>query len=185
MGRIIKSNFSIFVIRNQPYMRKIIFSLIGGMLFFTTPGTGQPKAPAATDDKPLRVEFKVRSDNETYRVIPCGASGALLFFKSLEVVETTKTKWYFSLYDNNLQQIWVKSLPVLNELEYKIFSIKHDTLALLFQVSGKDKSLDYNFLIARVLLSKSTFIANTGRFPENSTTEHFEIVGQKAYIALN
>jgi hypothetical protein len=154
------------------------------MLLCAARSPAQEKAPSA-DDKPLRVEFKVRSDNETYRVIPCGASGALLFFKSLEVVETTKTKWYFSLYDNNLQQIWVKSLPVLNELEYKIFSIKHDTLALLFQVSGKDKSLDYNFLIARVLLSKSTFIANTGRFPENSTTEHFEIVGQKAYIALN
>ena len=143
------------------------------------------KPPSDSDDKPLRVEFKVKSDNETYRVIPCGPSGAMLFFKSLETVEHSKTKWYFSLYDKNLQHLWVKSLPVFNELEYKNFSLKHDTLALLFQLQGKGKGMEYNFLIVRLLLSKGVFIINTGRFPENSITDHFDIIGQKAFIALN
>jgi hypothetical protein len=151
----------------------------------STSTSGQAKSPSNNDDKPLRVEIKVKSDNETYRVIPCGTSGALMFFKSLEAVENTRTKWYFSLYDKNLQQVWVKSLPVLNELEYKIFSLNHDTLALLFQLPGKGKGTEYNFLIARLMLSRGGFILNTGRFPDNSSTDQFEITGQKAFIALN
>ncbi len=166
-------------------MRRSTLFLISGIVFFTTKSPGQVKPQSYSDDKPLRVEFKVKSDNETYRVIPCGASGALLFFKSLETIDNLKTKWYFSLYDRNLQQLWVKSLPVLNELEYKIFSLKHDTLALLFQLPGKEKGGEYNFLIARVLLSKANFIINTGRFPENSMTDHFDLMGQKAFFALN
>jgi hypothetical protein len=179
------SYFSIFVSRNQFYMLRFIVFIILGIVVFNAPSFSQPKPPATADDKPLRVEFKVKSDNETYRVIPCASSGVLLFFKSLETVETSKTKWYFSLYDKDLQQLWVKSIPVLNELEYKIFSIKHDTLALLFQLQGKEKELGYNFLIARVLVSKGTFIINTGSFPENSTANHLDIIGQKAFIALN
>jgi hypothetical protein len=185
MGQKGKIKFFIFVSRYQYHMWKILFCLFGGMLIYVIPVTSQPKPPSTPDDKPLRVEFKVRSDNETYRVIPCGASGVLLFYKSLETVENSKTKWYFTLYDKNLQQLWVKSLPVINEMEYKLCSIRSDTLALLFQVPGKDKGLDYNFLIARVVLSKGNFIANTGKFPENSYIDQFDIIRQKAFIALN
>jgi hypothetical protein len=177
--------FSIFVLRNKVYMWRILFLFICGIFYFTPHTTAQAKPLSPADDKPLRIELKVRSDNETYRVIPCGTSGALLFFKSLETADNTRTKWYFSLYDKNLQQVWVKSLPILNELEYKDLSLKHDTLALIFQVPGKDKGQDYNFLVSRVLLAKGNFIINTGKLPENSNIGHFELSGQKAFIALN
>ena len=83
-------------------------------------------------DNPLRIEIPAHSVNETYRIIPCGPKGLIMLFRSQEVADETKTKWYFSLYDTNLQLVWVKSVPFLNDLDYRFQQSDADTMALLF-----------------------------------------------------
>lgn len=137
------------------------------------------------NDKPLRIEINARSDNETYRIISCGKPGVLLFFRSVELGEENKVKWYFSFYNMDLQQVWTKSAALLNKLEYKNYSITHDTIVLLFQLPPKEKGYEVNYSILRILPGNNGFIENTGRFPGNSTPDQFELVKQTACIILN
>jgi hypothetical protein len=145
----------------------------------------QVKTLSFPEDQPLRIEINCKTDNETYRVIPCGKSGVILFFKSVETVEETNVKWYFSLYDENLRRVWVKSLPVNLAMEFKSVAFRKDTLALLFQATGKGKPADYNFSIIRLLLDPGTFIVNTGTFPENVDPDQFLLYGETAITSLN
>ena len=108
-------------------------------------------------DSPLRVEIPAGSDNETYRVIPCDSSGLILFYKSLEVTEDGKVKWYFSFYDKNFQMLWTKGVPLAKENEYRKSSLSHDTLALFFQPGAKARDNVTGFQLLRIILPQGQF----------------------------
>ncbi len=92
-------------------------------------------------DRPVRVEIPVKSTDETYHLIPLGETGVLLYFKSVETVNDSLIKWYFSLYDKNLNPRWVKSISIRSGLEVKDFSIEKGTISLLFIASEKTKGI--------------------------------------------
>ncbi len=101
-------------------------------------------------DKPERVEIPAKSTDETYHVIPVGSTGVLLYFKSVETVNDSLTKWYLSLYDKDLHPLWAKSIPLKTGLEAKDFSLEKDTLTLLFLASEKTKGTTGVELMVRV-----------------------------------
>ncbi|MCX6268489.1 MAG: hypothetical protein NTW16_14230 [Bacteroidetes bacterium] len=113
-------------------------------------------------DKPLRIEIPARSTNETYRIIPCGTNGFILFFRSGEVAGDANVNWYFTCYDTNLQQLWVKSIPLVDDLEYRFNQNGRDTSALLFVHSRKSKNPENSYALLRIVQKKGTFIMNTG-----------------------
>ena len=92
--------------------------------------SGQHQEPCRVTDKPLRIEIAAQSDKETYRIIPCGSAGMILFFQSIEVTTDYSTRWYFTFYDRNLQKIWVKSAPILSSLHYRDVAVREDTFYL-------------------------------------------------------
>lgn len=141
--------------------------------------------PAFGADKPLRIEIQARSSNETYRIIPCGSSGLLIFFRSLEVVDEFHVSWYFSFYDTNMQQVWVKSIPLLNNQDFRFHQEGVDTLAMLFVSSGKSKGKENNFEILRIVLSKGTFILNKHKLQENAEVAAFGIARGRAWLGIN
>jgi hypothetical protein len=136
-------------------------------------------------DKPLRIEIPARSSNETYRVIPCGTSGLILFFRSQEIVDESHVKWYFSFYDTNMQQVWVKSIPLLNDQDYRFHQDGLDTLALLFVHGGKSRNPEYAFEILRIVLNKGTFVLNMGKLQENAEVASFGIQLGRAWLGIN
>ena len=136
-------------------------------------------------DKPLRIEVPARSVNETYRIIPCGLNCVIMFFRSQEVSDETKTKWYFTCYDTNFQQRWVKSIPLLNDQDYRFHQLGRDTLALLFVHTGKSHSLENDFEVLRIVLNKGTFILNSGKLPDNADVAAFGIQQGRGWIGLN
>ncbi len=138
-----------------------------------------------TPDKPLRIEIPARSSSETYRIIPCGSSGLVLFFRSQEVVDPMHVNWYFSLYDTNMQQVWVKSVPLLNEQDLIYSQTGTDTLALFFVSGGKSRSADHEFELLRVVMRKGTFILNKGMLPANAEVVSFAIRQDRAWLAIN
>jgi hypothetical protein len=145
----------------------------------------QQRTAPLHDDPPLRVEIPAKSDKETYRVIPCNQSGALMFFKSLEQVDETHTRWYFTLYDQNLQIVWTKSLPLPGNHAFLLHSYAGDTLSLLFTAEGKNKSEIPDIQVVRVILNGGSFILNPGQVPENALVTSFSRSGNKAWIGLN
>jgi len=153
-------------------------------LVFYFPSLAQTRQKEADHDQPLRIEIPAKSDNETYQINPCDSTGVLLFFKSLEQADENRTKWYFSYYDNNLQSLWVKSIPVLSSLDFRFSVFKHDTLIMLFINSGKNKSSDPSFQIIRVILNKGIFILNYGTLPPNTEVGFFGTENGMAWLGL-
>jgi hypothetical protein len=98
-------------------------------------------------NKPLRVEIPARSDGETYRIIPVDSTGILLYFRSVEILHDTLTKWYFSLYDRNLGLLWIKSVPVRTGLEFRDYDREKDKIAFLFLAGEKAKGITNTELI--------------------------------------
>lgn len=137
------------------------------------------------EEESARVEITARSDQESYRVISCGTDGALVFYKSVESADEQRVKWYFSLYDQDLKQKWVKSLPLLSDLDFRFKLFSHDTLFLAFVYTGKMKSADQPFGIVRIALKTGTFVPNLTRVPANSEPVFFDVLGRNACIALN
>ncbi|MFH1936822.1 MAG: hypothetical protein ABIK52_04600, partial [Bacteroidota bacterium] len=147
--------------------------------------SGQHQEPFTVTDNPLRIEIPAQSDRETYRIIPCGSAGMIMFFQSMEVTTHHSTRWYFSFYDRNLQRIWVKSAPIFSSLHYKDVAIGEDTLYLYFEADKKNRNKEVNFQILRIILQTGSFILNNGTTPESGTMLSFEVFRQKAFIGLN
>ena len=157
------------------------------LILVTFPGAPlvSMNSPGNNDaDNPLRIEIPVRSVNETYRVIPCGAHGMILFFRSLEPADESRTNWYFTLYDTNLQQVWVRCVPLHNDQGFRFQQDGQDTLALLFVRSGKSKGSENIYEILRIALQSGTLILNTGMLEEDAAIDAFCVQKDRAWLGV-
>ena len=166
-------------------MRRILLCLFLFAVMTEFSATAQPITGTTYTDKPLRVEIPARSVNETYRIIPCGSQGMIIFFKSQEVVDELKVKWYFSFYDTNLRLVWSKSVPLLTDLDCRFHQSGRDTLSLLFIYTGKSRNTEKDFNILRIVLDKSTMIMNTGKIPQDADAVAFGIRLGLGWIGFN
>ena len=162
--------------------REII--LIIAFLLLSISSEAQKKQKEADPDQPLRIEIPAKSDNETYRVIPCDSNGMILFFKSLETVDEIKTRWYFSFYDRDLQSLWVKSVPLLSTLDFRFQVLRHDTLTLCFAGAGKNKGTEPAIQVLRVILKKGAFILNSAMIPANAEITFFDAAAGKVWLGI-
>jgi len=159
----------------------IILTLIFSVKTISCQETGGP----SVYDRLLRIEIPAKSDNETYKLIPCGKKGIILFYRSVETAEQDKVKWYFTLYDKNLLTVWTKSIGLVNTLEYKDFSTDVDTVCFVFRNSGKAKETEFNFQIIRLDLQNGVFRGNIWKMPENSEIIDFDVYRSIAYLGFN
>ncbi len=164
-------------------MRKLI--ILSLLLILSSPLLMAQQSSESRDEETARVEITARSDQESYRAIPCGYHGALIFFKSVEIADAQRVKWYFSFYDRELKQVWVKSLPILEDLDFRFKLFSKDTVFLVFTYTGKLKSEDQPLEIIRIDLKKGSFIPNLTKVPANSEPVFFNVMGRNAYLALN
>lgn len=152
---------------------------ISRLLLFSQTNTGP------TGFETARIEIPAKSDQDSYRVLSCGDAGAMIFFKSTEMADGQKAKWYFSFYDKDLKQVWVKSLPVQNDLDFRHQLTSGDTVFLVFSYKGKQKSEDMPVEILRIIPSAGMFVPNLSRVPANSEPVFFKVKGRNAFFALN
>ena len=141
--------------------------------------------PEGENEDAVRIEITAKTDQESYRAIPCGNHGALIFYKSVEIADAQRVRWYFSFYDRDLRQAWVKSLPILNDLDFRFKSFTADTLILVFVYTGKLRSEVQPLELVRIAVKTGTFIPNLTRVPANSDPVFFTLIGRNAYLALN
>jgi len=163
----------------------LLFVIVILSFFLFQRSQGQENTGMTLYERLLRVEIPVKSDNETYRIIPLAEQGLMVFYKSLEIADQGKIKWYFSLYDADLRIQWSKGIAINNTLEYFDFSLDSDTLNLLFYNNSKEKTPDQNIQIIRISFQKSIFIGIQGILPENAEPVDFKVCHHKAYIGFN
>jgi hypothetical protein len=164
-----------------PACRSLLVFVLSAVFLY--PCSSQSVEP--NPSRPIRVEIPAKSTDETYKVVPCGATGMVLFFKSLENVGDSATKWYFSFYDKDLHQIWTKSIPVEMKMVCQQCGFENDTISMLFLNTGKEKEGRGKFSIVRLLTETGTFIANRGNLPPDAEDIDFKVVQQNSYICYN
>lgn len=162
-----------------PFIRSFLF-LVSLLSIVTL--NGQESGTAFT---PVRIEIPAKSTDETYQVVPCGEKGLILFFKSLETVGDSASKWYFSFYDQNLEQVWVRNIPIGNSLMIAEKKLESDTLSMLFLKKEKEKNSRFNFMVIRLDITGISFIANTGTLPEECEDVAFSVARSFAFISYN
>jgi len=163
------------------------FRLFLFILFFGIPVLVFAQKPGSEviEDPFLRIEIPANSDNETYRVVPCGAHGVLVFFRSIETTEEAMVKWYFSWYDSVFAQVWIKAFPLPEDHNFKTFQLFNDTLALLFVQTGKSRQEGVQFEILRIGFLTGSFILNQGLLPEKGQIDAFGIQKGQAWFGIN
>jgi hypothetical protein len=136
-------------------------------------------------DKPVRVEIPARSTDETYHLIPLQSSCVLLYFRSVETVNDSLTKWYFSLYDQNLHSIWVKSIPVKTGMEVRDYFLEQEKLTLLFLPNEKVKGIAGSMMILRLDCNSGKFRGSRHLLSGNIIPVKFLVSQDHAYLGYN
>jgi hypothetical protein len=161
----------------KPVLLRACFSSLLLLLFHFA--GAQSKTSNVVKDAPLRVEIKANSDDETYRIQTYKENGIIIFYKSVETVQDTATNWYFSFYDKNLQQGWIRSVPVQSDFEFISSREMGDTIFFIFQAKGKKKQEQPNLLVLRLSLPNLIFLANSARIDQDAVLKGFDISGEK------
>ncbi len=163
--------------RNRPLMiaKCLIFCLI----------MAQIQSFSQSEDPPLRVEIPVGSTNETYRTLPMGKAGMILYYRSVETAGPGLINWYFSLYDTNLLQQW--TLPVGIPANHQISSIRtHGTKAyLLYSASEKERQNDPGIEVVTIDIATSKMTLSSGKAVAGGDLAGFEISEPYAWIGIN
>lgn len=166
-------------------MWRLTFLLLFVAVFTGMTSFSQNSMGNNNPDKPLRIEIPARSVNETYRVIPCGTNGLIIFFRSEEIAPNGQIKWYFSCYDTNLQQLWVKSVPLFSDQDYRFNQVGHDTITLLFVHTGKSRTPENSYEILRIVPQNGTMILNTGTLDDGVAVDAFGVQKGRAWLGIN
>lgn len=166
--------------------KKSIFCPFLVFLLFSGPGSqSQGQQASLSIDRPVRVEIPARSTDETYHIIPLNSTGVLLYFRSIETVNDSLTKWYFSLYDQNLHPIWVKSIPVRTGMEVRDYYLEHEMLTLLFLASEKVKGITGSEMIVRLDCKSGEFTGSRHSLSGNVIPVKFLVSQDHAYLGYN
>ena len=135
-------------------------------------------------DKPLRVEIEAAPDNPLLEVIPAGPKGVIVFNNSARKVDKTRIVYQATLYNQNLQKIWVKDMSIVSDAEYISNWVTDSCIALLFINSGS-KSDPVLYTIAEVNLRNGEQKTYSGKLPEKSAFSGFVYLNGRYYLALN
>jgi hypothetical protein len=166
-------------------MMRIVLLVLILAGFPVIPLMSQKQAGENAPEKPLRIEIQARSVNETYRVILCGTNGLVMFFRSQEVADAARTKWYFTCYDTNFRQRWTKDVALFNDQDVMLQQTGTDTLALFFGRTAKSKNPDNLFEILRIIPAKGTLILNDGKLDNGALVDFFGFNGDRAWLGAN
>ncbi len=135
-------------------------------------------------NKPLRIEIETTfSEENPFKVINLGAKGIVVLCKMNEYLDRKTQNWSFTYYDENLQRIWVKKIPLNEDYIYQRFCYSNDTLYILLLTSNK-KSIEDNLKFLKFDLKKGNLNAITGSVIEKPSLTALEIKNNKAFFTI-
>jgi hypothetical protein len=136
-------------------------------------------------DRPVRVEIPAKSTEETYHITPVNTTGVLLYFRSVETLNDSLTKWYFSLYDIDLHPLWIKNIPLRTGMEVRDFYLEKDTLTLLFLAGEKTKGITRTEMMVRLDCKSGKFTGSRHMLNANVVPVKFLVFHDYAFLGYN
>lgn len=156
--------------------------ILRSLLIIVCLASGMKSHSQTGKDYPVRIEIAANSDDESHKIVTCGDVGLIMFFQSIEKVNDTLVKWYFSLYDKDLRLKWMKSIPVPSVMTLKEARYKDDQVTLFF-LSDKEKIM--RFQLIRMAVPGGTFTGNNGILPSDAVYVSLDFTGNTALIGYN
>jgi|AntAceMinimDraft_17_1070374.scaffolds.fasta_scaffold37210_1 hypothetical protein len=136
----------------------------------------------AQDNKLLRVEIEAKSGSDSYKIIPFGKKGVVLFYESNEINNSNNKKWFFTLYDINFKQVWSKEFLVsLRRMNFTEFDYDKDFIYLFFKKSYKN-SQKTDFQILKLEVDNGSIKEINGQVKSKVVLTKFKVIGNTAFI---
>jgi len=154
-------------------------------LFYGPENPGLGQQASLSINRPVRIEIQAKSTDESNHIIPLDSTGLLLYYKSIETVNDSLTKWYFSLYDKNLKLSWMSSIPVKTGLDVRDFSVEKDTVTFLFLSTDKTKGNTVIEMVIRLNFKTGKFTGNRHTLIGNVTPKKFMVFQGQAFLGYN
>ncbi|MFA5417852.1 MAG: hypothetical protein WC341_05280 [Bacteroidales bacterium] len=140
---------------------------------------------SAQDIKTVRIEIPSDIDADSYHLEPVGKNGVLIFYASNEVDKEGKRNWYFGLFDEMLNQQWLKFVALNDHVEYLEAKLNSNRIHLLYRNTAKSKS-GYDFYeIVTYDATIQAFSLISGTIPEKAGISAFSVIDNTACLALN
>ncbi len=172
--------------KSEQMQRKGIFFLLLFFSLFSGPGSRSQMPQASLNiDRLVRVEIPAKSTEETYHIIPVNTTGVLLYFRSVETLNDSLTKWYFSLYDIDLHPLWIKNIPLRTGMEVRDFYLEKDTLTLLFLSGEKTKGITGTEMMVRLDCKSGKFTGSRHTLNANVVPVKFLVFHDYAFLGYN
>jgi hypothetical protein len=133
----------------------------------------------------VRLEVKSDINTEQFHVESIGSSGLMIFYESNEVNSEKKRKWYFGLFDTELEQEWLKFVPLSDKIEFVATRKANGDVYFLFKNIARDRADFGYYEIVTYNIANQSFARISGSIPSKAEVVGFDIIGNKACIALN
>jgi len=134
---------------------------------------------------PIRVELNANLEMDGYNLVPCKEDGILVFFESEKKGFQEDTRiWHFALYNNNLKQQWLADTALIEGAKFRGYGRDDNYTYLYFLDNDKIRS-EHNMHILRVDYAVNEFKVLNIHIPDKSEPAHFEIIRNKAILAIN
>ncbi len=158
-------------------MRKylVCFIFIISLLPVILKGQGDPL---------LRIELEAESDAASYKVVPVGERGVLLFYQT-NITEDNYKFWIFVLYDKLMHERWRKEVPVAKDMLYSRSRFNHESVYLLVYDSESKKNEQYNYQILKVDIKDGNYEIFSGKVPGYASFVDFNIAGDNIFAGMN
>jgi len=133
----------------------------------------------------VRIEFEAELDSDIYNVLPATEKGVLIFFETNDFADEDNKIWFFSLHDRLLNQVWLKEVPIIEDVTYQAYQLAEDKIYLFFLESEKAKTSAENFQVITFDIKQDTFYHVKGSMPAKSTPGDFIVYDNTAIIGMN
>jgi hypothetical protein len=136
---------------------------------------------SAQKEKPIRVEIEAKSSADSYKIIPFGKKGVVLFYQSDEVIDKQNYRWYVTLFDTKFKEVWSTEFPVFKSMDLRFFDY-NDQNVFLYLEKKKDNYLKLDFQIITISVNDGIIKSVNGIFPQTSHIDDFKVSGNSAFI---
>ncbi len=135
--------------------------------------------------RPMRVELPARIDTRVYHLEPLGSNGLLLFYESNEVNELGHRKWYFSLYNTQLEEAWMQYVALADGMAFVQSRQDAGKTYFLFAVRDQKKAGQSGYQLLSYNTLDGNFNLLSGSLPEKAEVSGFEVIGNHAMMGVD
>ncbi|NVO03774.1 MAG: hypothetical protein HXX09_13840 [Bacteroidetes bacterium] len=135
----------------------------------------------AQKEKPIRVEIEAKSNSDSYKIIPFGKKGVVLFYQSDEVIDKQNYRWYVTLFDTKFKEVWSSEFPVFKSMDLRFFDY-NETKVYLYLEKKKENYLKADYQIITISINDGNVKSTNGIFPKSTYIDDFKVADNIAFV---